>query len=140
MRPLSTEEARRLLEQIAGDRPEALYVVALTVGLRQGELLGLRWQDLDLDGGALRVAFALQRQRAPGRLHRPRAGGAEDPAQQAHRGPLGAGRRGPAPAPVVQLEERVHAGPRWRDRGGAHRPARGWSSPRGWAPRWRPAT
>jgi integrase len=34
--------------------------VALTLGLRQGELLGLRWEDLDLDRGVLRVRLQLQ--------------------------------------------------------------------------------
>lgn len=40
---------------------EALYSVALTMGLRQGEALGLRWQDVDLQLGTLRVAKQLQR-------------------------------------------------------------------------------
>ena len=43
---------------------EALYVVAVTVGLRRGELLGLRWTDLMLDGEPkLRVGRQLQRMR-----------------------------------------------------------------------------
>ena len=40
---------------------EALYSVALTMGLRQGEALGLRWQDIDLEMGYLRVSKQLQR-------------------------------------------------------------------------------
>ncbi len=44
----------------SGDRLEGLYTVALALGLRQGEALGLRWQDVDLDTGALRVRMSLQ--------------------------------------------------------------------------------
>ena len=54
-------DARRLLEAVRGDRLEALYTVALSIGLRQGEVLGLRWQDVDLDRATLSVRFALQR-------------------------------------------------------------------------------
>lgn len=38
------------------------WVIALALGLRQGEVLGLRWTDVDLDAGVLRVNRALQRQ------------------------------------------------------------------------------
>jgi integrase len=55
------EEARRLLGVIRGHRLEALVSVALAVGLRQGEALGLRWQDVDLDRGTLTVNVTLQR-------------------------------------------------------------------------------
>jgi integrase len=58
---LSPKQARRFLEVVAGDRLEALYMVALTTGMREGELLGLRWTDVDLDGGALRVVRKLKR-------------------------------------------------------------------------------
>jgi integrase len=44
-----------------GERWEALYLVALGCGLRQGEILGLAWGDLDLEAGTLRVHRALQR-------------------------------------------------------------------------------
>ena len=57
---LTEQEARALLAAAKGDRLEALYAVALTLGLRQGELLGLRWEDLDLDRGVLRVRQQLQ--------------------------------------------------------------------------------
>ncbi len=67
IQPFSPDEARRFLESIKGDRLEALYSVALTMGLRQGEALGLRWQDIDLDLGYLRVSKQLQR--FNGKLH-----------------------------------------------------------------------
>ena len=59
--PLSVEQVRTLVATIAGDRLEALYLVALGVGLRQGEILGLRWSDVDLEGGTLTVRHALAR-------------------------------------------------------------------------------
>lgn len=60
-RGLSAEQARKLLEAARDDRFSALYVLALYVGLRRGELLGLRWQDVDLDRGTLEVVQTLQR-------------------------------------------------------------------------------
>ena len=59
--PLSVEQVRTFVAAIAGDRLEALYLVALGVGLRQGEILGLRWFDVDLGGGTLTVRHALAR-------------------------------------------------------------------------------
>lgn len=50
---------------IAGDRLEALYLVTLGLGLRQGEALGLTWDSLDLDGARLRVSQALQYRGGP---------------------------------------------------------------------------
>jgi integrase len=55
IRPLNSEEVRTLLQAANGDRFEALYVLAVTAGLRRGELLGLRWEDLDLERGTLQV-------------------------------------------------------------------------------------
>lgn len=59
--PLSPEQARVFLKSLNGDRLEALYSVALAVGLRKGEALGLRWDDIDLDEGTLAVRWSLQR-------------------------------------------------------------------------------
>jgi integrase len=49
MHSLSALQARELLEAARGDRLEALYVLALHTGMRRGELLGLKWSDVDLD-------------------------------------------------------------------------------------------
>jgi integrase len=61
LRILSPAQARHFLDFVRPDRLCALYVLALHCGLRQGELLGLRWEDVDLEGGKLTVRFALQR-------------------------------------------------------------------------------
>ena len=53
--PLSPEQARAFLDTARGDRLEALYVLAVHTGMRQGEHLTLRWDDVDLDAGVLRV-------------------------------------------------------------------------------------
>jgi integrase len=60
-RMLSPDEAKRLLAVADQDRLAALYRLALTLGMRQAEILGLRWQDVDLDEGRLRVRQTLQR-------------------------------------------------------------------------------
>ena len=59
--PFTPDQIRTLLEKLKGHRLEALYSVAVAMGLRQGEALGLRWEDVDLTGGTLRVRHALQR-------------------------------------------------------------------------------
>jgi len=61
MRPLSAQEARKLLEAACGNRLEALYVLAIHTGMRRGELLGLRWDDIDLDSSSIRVRRTLTR-------------------------------------------------------------------------------
>ncbi len=59
MQPLSPEQVKVLLQATRDDRFEALYVLAVTTGLRQGELLGLKWDDVDLETGMLRVRRTL---------------------------------------------------------------------------------
>lgn len=58
---LSPDQARRFLEAIRGDRLEALYLVALGAGLRQGEILGLAWTDIEIEHATVTVRNALQR-------------------------------------------------------------------------------
>jgi len=58
---LDVAEAERLFEVISGERLEALYVLALMTGLRRGELLALRWDDIDLGSRQLHVRRAMQR-------------------------------------------------------------------------------
>jgi integrase len=52
---------RRLLSAAAEERYAALYVLAVTAGLRRGELLGLAWEDIDLERGVLQVRRTLQK-------------------------------------------------------------------------------
>jgi integrase len=110
MKVLDTRQARALLDQVHGDRLEALYAVALAVGLRQGEALGLRWSDIDLDGPTLAISRALQRLDGTLRFVEPKSAGS-------HRTLL-------LPAFAVstlkrhrvgQNEERLTAGPLWED-------------------------
>lgn len=56
IKPLSQEQMRLLLDAASGDKLECLYVLAISTGMRQGELLGLQWRDVDLDAGTLRVS------------------------------------------------------------------------------------
>ncbi len=49
-RTLTPEQAQAFLREVKGDRLEVAYVVALALGLRRGELLGVSWDDLKLDG------------------------------------------------------------------------------------------
>jgi integrase len=59
--PLTADQVRDFLAGTAGDRLGPLYGTAIATGCRQGELLGLRWQDMDLDTGTLTVAHTLER-------------------------------------------------------------------------------
>ncbi|MFI1291035.1 tyrosine-type recombinase/integrase [Streptomyces sp. NPDC020792] len=60
-KPFTASEARHFLHAASGDRLNALYELALRTGLRRGELLGLHWEDLDLDGGTASIHRSLQR-------------------------------------------------------------------------------
>ena len=108
VRPLTSEQARRFLDPVRGDHLEAVYVLAMATGMRQGELLGLSWEDVDLDAGTLTVRATLQRYR--GVYHR------SEPKTQTSRRTLALP---PAVTSVLrahrtrQLEQRLLAGPAW---------------------------
>jgi integrase len=61
VKPLTREEVRRLLDAARGDRFECLYTLAVTTGMRRGELLGLRYEDIDLKRGTLQVRRSLSK-------------------------------------------------------------------------------
>lgn len=61
VRPWDVDSVAIFLEAARSDRLFALYAVAVALGLRRGELLGLRWQDVDLDVRTLRVEQTVQR-------------------------------------------------------------------------------
>jgi integrase len=72
--PLSPEHARTFLEAIRDDPLEALYVLAVHRGLRQGELLGLKWDDVDLKAGTLQVRRTLSLTRDGHVMEQPKNG------------------------------------------------------------------
>ncbi|MCY3842726.1 MAG: tyrosine-type recombinase/integrase [Acidobacteria bacterium] len=61
IKPLTPDEAKQLLAAVAGHRLEALITVAVGLGLRRGEALALRWDDVDLTAGVLSVRHTLER-------------------------------------------------------------------------------
>lgn len=71
-RGLTVDEARRVLKVARDERLYALYVLALCLGLRRGELLGLRWTDVNMTTGTLEVVQSLQRVEGELRFVRPK--------------------------------------------------------------------
>jgi len=109
--PLTVNEARRVLQAAEQARNSARWTVALAVGLRQSETLGLRWSDIDLDVGTLTVRRGLHRVAGKGLVY-------EEPKAERSRRTLA------LPAPLVmalrrhrgvQLEERQAAGSLWEE-------------------------
>ena len=112
VQPWTPDQARAFLTFVKGDRLEARYSVALALGLRRGEAIGLRWADVDLDNGTLTVRAALQRiggklqlvetktDKSRRTIQLPKVAIA---ALKEHR--------------IRQLEERLLAGSQWRDSG-----------------------
>ncbi|SDM23187.1 Phage integrase, N-terminal SAM-like domain [Nonomuraea maritima] len=111
-RGLTAEEARRVLQASEKDRFHALYVLALCLGLRRGELLGLRWRDVDLDIGTLEVVQTLQRVGGELRFVRPKTENSERtvPLPQLCLDALKEHRK-------RQFAERSDAWPDWEDHG-----------------------
>lgn len=110
MQTLGPDQARLFLETARGDRLGCLYLVAVTTGLRMGELLGLRWADVDLEGDRISVRAAISRRKGPWSFTEPKSASSRRSivlaAQVAstlkeHR--------------ARQLDERLAAGPRWHD-------------------------
>jgi len=103
--PLSPDEVKKFLEAAREDRLEGLYVLAVTTGMRQGEILGLQWRNLDLENGTLQVHATLQQ---GGTLGEPKTAKARrqidlpivaiEPLRR-HR--------------IRQMKERIEAGPLW---------------------------
>jgi integrase len=75
MQTLSPKQVAQLLEAARGDRLEALYVLAVTTGMRQGEMLGLRRKDVDLEQGVIHLQASLQRTRDGYQFVQPKTSG-----------------------------------------------------------------
>ncbi len=58
-RTWSSEEIQRFFDAVAGERLSMAFVLLATTGMRRGEVLGLRWEDVDLDGRALSIVQTL---------------------------------------------------------------------------------
>src|ERR671921_512589 len=111
IRPLNCEQVRALFEAANGDRLEALYIVAVTAGLRRGELQGLKWDDLDLEAGTLQVRRTLSEPKGGYIFEAPKSGKGRNirltqratVALREHR--------------KRQLEERMERGMLWQEHG-----------------------
>lgn len=112
VQPLTVAEVKTLIKAISGDRDEALFLMAAVCGLRKGELLGLRWRDVDIDGGTLTVRYQAQRIEGKKQLVEPKTEKGRRTvgipmlvieALKRHR--------------IRQLEERLVAGSHWHDLG-----------------------
>ena len=55
MKVLTAEQARAFLAHVESSRNYGLFLLAISIGLRQGELIGLKWDDIDLKTGTLSV-------------------------------------------------------------------------------------
>jgi integrase len=111
IKPPDSEQARSFLEEARGERLEALYVITVTAGLRIGELLGLLWQDVDLESAMLRVRHTKSTAKTGPRFTAPKNGKGRSirltrravDALSAHK--------------AAQNAERLKAGSLWEDHG-----------------------
>jgi integrase len=106
---LSPEQVKALLEAARGDRLEAFYILAVDTGLGRGELLGLRWDDVDFDAPNVKIRRSLD---IDGTL--------KEPKNTASRRTI---KLKPRPLEALkkhkkrQSEERLKAGAKWQEQG-----------------------
>lgn len=109
---LGREQVSGLLVAASGHRLEALFTLAVTSGMREGELLALRWKDVDLEDGALQVRATLRRTKAGFSFSEPKTARSRRQiiltqaalvALKRHR--------------AAQIAERLRLGPAWEDNG-----------------------
>lgn len=110
MATLSDTQVRTLLDAARGDRLEALYVVAVTTGMRQGELLALRWRDVNLESGRAQIRGSMQATKAGLKIVETKTPGSRRQValSQAARSALTHHR-------ARQAEERLRVGSAWED-------------------------
>ena len=58
--PLSVEQARLLVDHVRGHRLETLLALAIVTGMRRGELLAVRWSDVDFERHRLLVLHSVE--------------------------------------------------------------------------------
>jgi integrase len=117
IRPLAPEQAQKFLEAIKGHRLEAFYSIAMALGLREGEGLGLQWPDIDFESGTVAVRRSIRRVKVPG----------EEKSRLLVREPKRRSRRTISLPQIAvsalcahrarQAEERQQAGRRWHETG-----------------------
>lgn len=111
MAVFSPQETRRFLDAAREDRLEALYVLAVTTGMRQGELLALHWRDVDLEHKLLQVSASLQWLPKKGLVF-------SEPKTAAGKRPIALTEAAVAALKrhrARQAEERLAKGPEWND-------------------------
>jgi integrase len=74
MKVYDDEQTGRLLAAAKGNRLEALFVLAVDTGMRQGELFGLQWSAVDFEAGAVLVQRSLEEINGTHRLKEPKSG------------------------------------------------------------------
>jgi integrase len=120
IRTFTPEEARRFIQAVKGERLETVYLLTITLGLRRGEVLGLRWPDLDFETATIQVRAALQRTNGKLELSETKMQRSRRPlplldfvakAVKVHRARQLKVHR------ARQLEDQLAAGPAWNDRG-----------------------
>lgn len=111
IKPLTMEQAQKFIAAAKGHKLEALFVLAITTGMRRGEILALKWQDINFAQGTLQVRRIFTR--APGNRYIE----SEPKTEKSKRSIM-------LPAltmellkqhRVHQLEEKLQAGPQWED-------------------------
>jgi integrase len=75
MRNLTPPEVEAMLEKAQGNRYYPVIYTAVSTGLRQGELLGLRWRDVDLEGLTISVSQVLYKRRCVCIFKQPKTSG-----------------------------------------------------------------
>ena len=69
---IDDDQARLVLQRLRGRSLYMIVLLGLTTGMRRGELLALRWRDVDLDGATLRVEQSLEQTKAGLRFKEPK--------------------------------------------------------------------